>query len=451
MERGYNSVYDRVLFESEFESMIDPKMRHATFFCGYGGSCSGAMEAGLECSIAIDNNDRIKVPLKKGEKGDMSFMDGEQGVDWEWHERLPAIQTREKNLKDGAGRIMGVDEFIPGPEHAARFVTASPPCKRFSTSAETWVEDKDEDEYTDDDKWLDELDRGIKELGYVAIDKAVAIPEMEYYIMENVTGLANERNHSYLLGMIKKLRSLGFSVEWNIYNAHDFGACQMRERLILVASKNRHENLLPVAPVGIKKKIFQDIMEDGKSKASRGRIEDARWSQSTYLTFVAKMMRGAGQMRIVIPSSADAAAAGWHPKALAAFPHVDVLPTIACNAGGGPTRKKWAILPFDGHGYRNATRLEGLRAQTHDDAWLANLPKNDALAWNMIGNAVPKCLMAAIMRHLQALDKYYDGKGSCPPSSRSKDDDYMFKLPQGERVRKMKSFFAAEASAEVLS
>lgn len=410
---------------------IPANKRHVTFFCGYGGSCSGAKAAGLECAIAIDNNDRHKVALVPHDEDDKSWMAGEEGKDWIWEERIPAIQTREKNFKDGAGRVMDVGDFKPGPEHAARFVTASPPCKRFSTSAETWDEDDD---------FLAELDKSIKDLGLTAIEKAIAVPEMEYYVMENVVGLLSKSNRDYLAQMVAKLRGYGFSVEWQVYNSHNFGVCQMRERLLLVASKSGRKNLLPIAPRGIKKKIFKDIMEDGKTKESKARIKDSLWSQSTYLAFVAKMMRGAGQMRIVIPSRDDATALGWEPMALNAFAHVDVLPTIACNAGGGPTRKKWAVLPFSGHGYRNATLLEGLRAQGHDDAWLDNLPTSKSLAWTMVGNAVPKCFMQAVMSHLIDLDKYHDGTGPMP--------DNCMPLEEAEKIKLTKDAFKRQEESQ---
>jgi len=414
-------------------SKHDAKKRYGVMFCGFGGSCSGAHQAGLECAFAIDNNDRIKVPLRPDEE-DSKDLEGKEGVDWEWHERLPAIQTREKNFKDGKGMIMGVDEFKPAAKHAARYVTASPPCKRFSTSAETW-----ENEGDDDNEDLLDLDTSIKELGFVAIQKALKVPEMEYYVMENVTGLLTRENKPYLDKMVEMLKSAGCSVEYQIFNSYDLGCCQLRERVILVASKSGRKNLLPEAPAGIKKKIFADIIEDELTVESAARVKKAKWPQSTYLAFVAKMMRGAGQMRVVIPSIEEAKLLGWEPLSLKAFNHGDVLPTIACNAGGGPTRKKWTVLPFNGQGYRNATILEALRAQDFDDAWLANLPANESQAWSMIGNAVPRALMYHIMKHLVALDAFYDGETKSPPASCDPlDPSWVKKTPMPKEKKVLK-------------
>lgn len=387
---------------------VDARHFHGTMFCGMGGSCSGAQMAGLKASFAIDNND----------------------MDQHGNERLPAIQTRKLNIGDDAGMIMSVKDFTPTRKHAARFVTASPPCKRFSTAAETREED--------DVEQID-MDEDLMSLGFVAIEKALQVPYMEYYVMENVEPLLYDKNRKYLDGMVKMLEDKDFNVEWTVYNAHDFEICQVRHRLILIASKSGRKNLLPCAPVGVKKPKFADIMEDGRTTESRDRIKASRWSQSTYLTFLAKMMRGAGQMRIVIPDREQALEMGWLPEALSAFADIDVLPTIACNAGGGPTRKKWAILPFEGvdgldlSGYRNATLLEGLRGQDFPDIWLPNLPVNSSQAWNMVGNAVPRRLMFYIMKHLQQLDDFHDRVGPMPASAMPHREARLNKMSKAKR------------------
>lgn len=384
---------------------IDGKGKYATFFCGYGGSCSGAEAAGLECAIAIDNND----------------------ADDNGEERLPAIQTRNKNIGDGRGVVMDIAKYVPTANHCARFVLASPPCKRFSTAAESIDQMRGKTEDEDDEDGLEEMDKNIKELGFISLDKALQIPGHEYYIMENVKGLLSSSNKPYLDEMVRRLRLKGYNAEWQIYNAYDFGACQQRERLFLIASKSGRENLLPTVPKGVKKKTFEDIMETEDSKESKERIKHARWNASTYLTAMAKQDRGAAVMKMIVPSLAQAAKVVKEGKTLASL--TDVMPTVACNAGGGPTRKKWMIATLSAsHPFRNATLLEGLRAQDHPDKWLKNLPGNDSQSWNMIGNAVPRCLMAGILRHLLALDKFYEGAGPRPDSCLSLDESFVIHM-----------------------
>lgn len=411
--------------------MSDPKNLYGVMFCGFGGSCSGAHQAGLEAAFAIDNNDRIKLPILNGEKlksdedAPEGWDKGKEGENWYWHERLPAIQTREKNFGDGKGLVMSVEEFKPTAKHAARYITASPPCKRFSSSAETWDEN---------DIGLSEMDKFIKDLGKVAIRAALQVPEMEYYIMENVVGMLSESNHDHLVEMVTMLKDAGFTVEWAVFNAADLGCCQERERVILVASKSGRKGLLPAAP-GVKRLCFADIMEDGKTKASKERLEKSRWSTSTYATARFKEERGAAKMKIIIPSRAQALKDKWDKATVNGC--VDIMPTIACNAGGGPTRKKWMILDPKFKGFRNATLLEGLRAQGFEDAWLDNLPENEAQAWAMIGNAVARPMMFHIMNHLRQLDTFYDGKTkNLPASCKSLDESYVMKMPHDLRLKK---------------
>lgn len=420
--------------------MVDPKNLYGVMFCGFGGSCSGAHQAGLKAAFAIDNNDRIKLPIIDGEKisvPELAKMEknevdlpakwdsGKEGKDWYWHERLPAIQTREKNFNDGKGIVMNVEEFKPTAKHAARYITASPPCKRFSTSAETWDEN---------DIGLSEMDKFIKNLGKVAIRAALQVPEMEYYIMENVVGMLSESNHDHLVEMVTMLKDAGFTAEWAIFNSADLGCCQERERVILVASKSGREGLLPAAP-GMKRVCLDDIMEDGKSKVSKERLEKSRWSTSTYATARFKEERGAAKMKIIIPSKALALKDGWDKATVDGC--TDIMPTIACNAGGGPTRKKWMILDPRFKGFRNATLLEGLRAQGFEDAWLNNLPESEAQAWAMIGNAVARPMMFHIMRHLRELDAFHDGNAKNPPvSCKSLDESYVIRMPHDSRLKK---------------
>lgn len=376
---------------------------YIVFFSGFGGSCSGAEEHGLDCLLAIDNNDR----------------------DDAGNDRIPAIQTRAKNMKtmrgadyEDNGVVMDICDFKPKAKHKPWLVMASPPCKRFSSSAES-IDEDDEDQV--------EWDQNLRNLGYVSIDKVLTM-QPEFYVMENVTGMLRGGNMEYLENMERMLQDGGYKVEYGVLEGRYFGICQDRKRVILVASKAGMSGLLPVAPY--KTTVpFKSIMD-----GSMERLKKARWSQSTYLTAMAKQARGAAKMTIIIPSKADALALGWQPMAVEYAD--EILPTIACNAGGGPTRKKWAILTFndkDEYGFRNATLLEGLRAQGYPDGWLNNLPDSEAKAWTMIGNAVPKPMMSAVVGHLLAKA---DGKNppSATPWKELKEEERQARLPAKVRA-----------------
>ena len=344
---------------------------YITFFCGFGGTCSGAEAAGLQCVIAIDNNDR----------------DPRTGT-----ERLPAIQTRQKNIGDGKGVVMSIADFDPKAEHAARICFASPPCKRFSTAAEG--RDSDDIEQAS-------LDENLKNLGIVAIEKAMLIPKLEYYVMENVEGLLRKPNRPYLDRMISLLLEHGCSVEFSVYDARDFGLCQSRRRLFMVASRSGKKDLLP-RPPGLEPVKFEQIIDTDPI-----RISAAEWKDETYVTSRAKELDQCGSVKWIVK---DLDAKKYQERALRFMD--DCLPTVTCAWGGGATRKKVAILD---NGLRHPTLLEGLRAQGYPDTWLANLSDLPAgLAWNMVGNAVPTPFARAFAEHLQLPDEARKANAQTP-------------------------------------
>ncbi len=56
-------------------------------------------------------------------------------------------------------------------------------------------------------------------------------------MMENVAGLTTARHRDYLVKTLGTLEDLGYTVEWRILNAADFGVPQDRRRLIVLGSR----------------------------------------------------------------------------------------------------------------------------------------------------------------------------------------------------------------------
>lgn len=57
-------------------------------------------------------------------------------------------------------------------------------------------------------------------------------------MLENVPGFASEKFKKYRTSLVAKFRKLGYSTEWRILNACDFGVAQLRPRFILVALRD---------------------------------------------------------------------------------------------------------------------------------------------------------------------------------------------------------------------
>jgi len=366
------------------------------FFCGCDGAGWGLYQAGIKCVLAIDNNDRVKVPLvDKDKKG---WRDGKEGVDWEWKERIHAIETRNKNFGDDAGKLMDVLDFDPS-KYGADLLWMSPPCKRFSMAAESREEEEE-----DEDQLI--MDEALKQLGIESIKKAIKIKGLEFIIMENVDALRNEKNKPYLDEMLGLLKKAGFSYEYTTYDARSLGLCQKRKRLILVASRSGLKNLLPIYEKGKDAVTFKAVLDRYKGWQSRTAKEV--WAETTIGTALAKGLAGKGMVKYIVPDMADKAIQGMEERAIRLYD--DVLPTVTCGWNGGPTRKKVAIIDSDIGGFgipgiRCPTLIEGIRAQGFPDVWIPTFLNMDkSLAWTMVGNAVPPNLSNLIVRHLMKDD-----------------------------------------------
>lgn len=69
------------------------------------------------------------------------------------------------------------------------------------------------------------------------ICKILKVKKPEIFILENVKNLEKHNKGNTLFVMIKALNELGYSVEYKILNARDFGVPQNRERIIIIGHK----------------------------------------------------------------------------------------------------------------------------------------------------------------------------------------------------------------------
>jgi DNA (cytosine-5)-methyltransferase 1 len=81
--------------------------------------------------------------------------------------------------------------------------------------------------------------------------------------LENVKNLKYHDKGNTLKLIIKSLEDLGYFVKWEILNAKDFGVPQNRERIIIIASKDRPFDFTKIKKIdGIPK--IKDILEESK-------------------------------------------------------------------------------------------------------------------------------------------------------------------------------------------
>jgi DNA (cytosine-5)-methyltransferase 1 len=59
-------------------------------------------------------------------------------------------------------------------------------------------------------------------------------------MLENVRGLASARFETYRTSILTNLRRLGYTPDWRVLNASDYGVPQLRPRFILIAVKEKY-------------------------------------------------------------------------------------------------------------------------------------------------------------------------------------------------------------------
>lgn len=196
-------------------------------------------------------------------------------------------------------------------------------------------------------------------------------------MLENVRGLLDPKFESYRAFISGELKKLGYSSDWRLLHASDFGVSQLRPRVIFVAIRNDltenfswpEPNKKPPLTVG---ELLHDLMREH----------------------------------------------GWHGADQWKLQANTIAPTLVGGSkkhGGpdlGPTRAKkaWASIGVCGMGIANAAPsedFEGLprlttrmaaRVQGFPDSW--NFFGKKTAAYRQIGNAFPPPVAAAVAKQI---------------------------------------------------
>ena len=161
-------------------------------FCGVGGLSCGLKKSGVRVVAGIDVDAACKYPYEANHPG-------------------------AKFLLQDVTTLTEADLNALWSPASVRLLAGCAPCQPFSSYANTKVA-------AESDKW------GL----LYQFGRLVAETKPDLVTMENVPGLAAEAPFKAFL---HTLDALGYTVEYAVLNAADYGAPQQRKRLVLLASR----------------------------------------------------------------------------------------------------------------------------------------------------------------------------------------------------------------------
>ena len=128
----------------------------------------------------------------------------------------PSVKVYNKDVKDFGISDLEKDFGIRSGD--IDLVVGGPPCQAYSTVGKRLVDDPR-------GKLFQEYYRVLKELSPKA------------FIFENVTGLLSLRKGELMKNILELFSSLGYFIKYEILNAADYGAPQVRERVFIIGTK----------------------------------------------------------------------------------------------------------------------------------------------------------------------------------------------------------------------
>jgi len=136
----------------------------------------------------------------------------------------PTTKVYVEDIKDFNAQKVKKDLKIKPSE--IDIIVGGPPCQAYSTVGKRLIDDPR-------GKLFQEYYRVLKEFN------------PKFFLFENVKGLLSMKGGELLETIISLFKSLGYKVQYKVLNAADYGAPQLRERVIMIGSKLKADFCYP--------------------------------------------------------------------------------------------------------------------------------------------------------------------------------------------------------------
>lgn len=209
--KKYISDYDIFVAPDDHERVDDnlPPLTALSFFSGAMGLDIGMKNGGIDALLACEFNKYCRMTIAKNN---------------------PNIALIGDIERFSAEDILQMAKIPKG--HKVDVIFGGPPCQAFSTAGNR--------------KGFEDS-RGNVFLRYVEL---IGDIRPTYIVIENVRGLLSAE-YSYgeiaepikggaLLLILDKLKALGYTISFNLYNAANYGAPQIRERIVIIGKLGNH-------------------------------------------------------------------------------------------------------------------------------------------------------------------------------------------------------------------
>jgi DNA (cytosine-5)-methyltransferase 1 len=376
----------------------------ADLFSGAGGLSFGLETAGYRVVVGVDR-DPEATETHRHHFGGLT-------VDWD-------LGVPE--------RVIRVAELIRDAE--VQLLAGGPPCQPFSRAGRSKIRHRVRNGFPDPSEERRHLWRSFLEVVTIAQPAAV--------LMENVPDMALDKDMFVLRTMVHELESLGYAVEERVVDTSQYGVPQFRQRLILVALRDRTAFTWPT-PVPDQVTVWNAIGDlpsvDGGWRPKEG-AEGWKPYEGPQNTFQRRMREGMdGDLadrvydQITRPVREDDKIAFQHMDAKTRYSELpehlrryraDIFDDKYKRLNeDGLSRTITAHIAKDGYWYihprdnRTLTVREAARLQTFPDRYRFAGPPS--AAFRQIGNAVPPLVGEQLGRSVrESLD---DPHPADPPS-----------------------------------